>query len=322
MARARRSLSLPIVLAGIAVAVSITLLVFWLLIVVRDYELGAQVSDNTWLIVLGSVAFAFIVTVLVVFAVYLVQETREVQRQDRFIDSVTHELKSPLASIRLCLETLARQGLADTQREDLRKMALTDVRRLHDFIDDILAASRLSHERAGHDVVEVAPAALVREVAQRVARRHDETADVVDIDVPEDLVLQTDATALETVLLNLVDNAVKYSDPPRRVIVRGEVKDRRLTLTIRDHGIGIPQAHLSQVFQRFHRVPLPSVRQRRGTGLGLYVVAALVENLGGRLRAHSDGPGQGTTITLTVPIIEAKKGSRNASEIVGHLELG
>ena len=322
MARARRSLSLPIVLAGIAVAVSITLLVFWLLIVVRDYELGAQVSDNTWLIVLGSVAFAFIVTVLVVFAVYLVQETREVQRQDRFIDSVTHELKSPLASIRLCLETLARQGLADTQREDLRKMALTDVRRLHDFIDDILAASRLSHERAGHDVVEVAPAALVREVAQRVARRHDETPDVVDIDVPEDLVLQTDATALETVLLNLVDNAVKYSDPPRRVVVRGEVKDRRLTLTIRDHGIGIPQAHLSQVFQRFHRVPLPSVRQRRGTGLGLYVVAALVENLGGRLRAHSDGPGQGTTITLTVPIIEAKKGSRNAAEIVGHLELG
>ncbi len=317
MSRSRRSLSLPIVLASIAVAVSITLLVFWLLIVVRDYELGAQVSDNTWLIVLGSVAFAFIVTVLVVFAVYLVQETREVQRQDRFIDSVTHELKSPLASIRLCLETLGRTGLAENQREELRGMALTDVRRLHDFIDDILAASRLSHERAGHDVVEVALAALVREVAKRVVRRHNETTDVVLIDVPEALVLQTDATALETVLLNLVDNAVKYSDPPRRVEVCGAVANRTLTMTIRDHGIGIPHAHLSRIFQRFHRVPLPSVRQRRGTGLGLYVVAALVENLGGRLRAHSDGPGQGTTITLTVPVIEAKQGATSGVAVVG-----
>ncbi|MCO4763372.1 MAG: HAMP domain-containing histidine kinase [Myxococcales bacterium] len=302
MARSRRSLSLPIVLAAIAVALSITLLVFWLLIVVRDYELGTQVSDNTWLIVLGSVAFAFIMTVLVLFAVFLVQESREVRRQDRFIDSVTHELKSPLASIRLCLETLGRSGVAHKQREDLRQMALTDVRRLHDFIDDILAASRLSHERAGHDVVEVALAELIAQVTERAARRHNETADVVHVDVPDTLTFHTDAVALETVLLNLIDNAIKYSDAPRRVEVRGRVKKGTLTVTIVDHGIGIPQAHLTQIFLRFHRVPLPSVRQRRGTGLGLYVVSALVENLKGRLRAHSDGPGQGTTITLTIPV--------------------
>ncbi len=304
-------MSLPIVLASIAVAVSITLLVFWLLIVVRDYELGTQVSDNTWLIVFGSVAFAFIMTVLVLFAVFLFAERREVQRQDRFIDSVTHELKSPLASIQLCLQTLARDGLATSQREDLRRMALKDVNRLRDFIDDILAASRLSHERAGHDVVDVAPAMLLRDVIERVARRHDEDPSIVTVDIPQDLMLQTDATALETVLLNLIDNAVKYSDPPRRVEVTGRMRKDGLHLTIRDHGIGIPPAHLLTIFQRFHRVPLPSVRKRRGTGLGLYVVSALVEQFGGRLRAHSEGIGHGTTIELQVPATTAGKGTKS-----------
>ncbi len=294
-------MSLPIILASIAVAVSITLLVFWLLIVVRDYPLGAQVSDNTWLIVLGSVAFAFIMTVLVFFAVFLREERLEAHRQDRFIDSVTHELKSPLASIRLCLETLGRSGLEHQQRDELRAMAIKDVSRLKDFIDDILAASRLPYERVGHDVVEVAPGNLVAEVAERVSRRHGELPSVVSSDIPSDLMLYTDATALETVLVNLIDNALKYSDPPRQVKVCGRMRPDLLELTITDNGIGIPSAHLKQIFQRFHRVPSTTVRKRRGTGLGLYVVKTLVDQLGGRLRAQSEGPMTGTTVEVTIP---------------------
>lgn len=306
-------MSLPIILASIAVAVSITLLVFWLLIVVRDYPLGAQVSDNTWLIVLGSVAFAFIMTVLVFFGVFLREERMEAQRQDRFIDSVTHELKSPLASIQLCLETLGRTGLRPDQRDEVRSMAIKDVQRLKDFIDDILAASRLPYERAGHDIVEVAPAMLVDEVITRVARRHKEDPAVVSVDIPRDLMLNTDATALETVMLNLVDNAMKYSDPPRQVSVSARIRRDLLELTIADNGIGIPQAHLKQVFQRFHRVPLPSVRKRHGTGLGLYVVKALVDQLGGRLDAQSEGPMTGTSVKVTIPVtLTPRQGANSA----------
>jgi signal transduction histidine kinase len=302
MARSRRSLSLPIVLSSVAVALSITLLVFWLLIVVREYELGPEVSANTWLIVLGSVAFAFIMVVLVLFAVFLVSETQEVRRQDRFIDSVTHELKSPLASIRLGLETLGRTGLDETRREGLRGMMLADVERLSFFIESVLEAGRLAHERGGHDLRDEALLPMVQEVARRVAHRHRLEPEAVRIEIPPDLVLRTERVALETILGNVIDNAIKYSDPPPEIHVLATPKSQeRIEVCIQDRGIGIDSSELPRVVQRFHRGAGEEVRRRRGTGLGLYVVAALVQELGGKLRLHSDGPGLGTEVRIVLP---------------------
>lgn len=300
MARRRtiRSLSVPIVLASITVPLSIALLVGWTLLVVQNQAL----PQNVWLLVLGALSFVLIMTVLVMFSIFLVREVLEVRRQDMFIDSVTHELKSPLASLKLCLQTMEREGIDEEQRQSLREMMLDDVDRLSSFIDDVLQASRLAHDRVGLDLSEVAVADLVERCAEGVVMRENISREDIHVDVEEGLSLYTDRAALELVVKNLVDNAVKYSgDPPRvDVIVRGD-EDRGITIEVRDNGIGIPKKHIKRVFHRFYRVKTERVRARRGTGLGLFVVSALVRNLGGRVTASSEGEGQGSTFHVWLP---------------------
>ena len=124
----------------------------------------------------------------------------------------------------------------------------------------------------------------------------------IRIAIPEDLVLFTATTALETVLKNLLDNAVKYSDEPIEVVITAWARAERVHIEVSDRGIGIPRAHLKRIFNRFYRVPHEKVNARRGTGLGLYVVGSLVRTLGGRLTAHSDGPGEGTVMRFDLPL--------------------
>src|SRR5690606_36428297 len=143
--RPTRSIGLPIVWASIAMVLSIALLVGWTLLIVQNMP----VAPNSWLLVSGIVSFIVIMTVLVFFSVYLVREILEVRRQNSFIDSVTRELRSPLACLKLCLETMGRDSLSAPQRETLREMMLDDVDRLTVFIDDVLEASRIAHVRAG-----------------------------------------------------------------------------------------------------------------------------------------------------------------------------
>jgi signal transduction histidine kinase len=306
MARRRsHSIGLPIVLSSITVALSAALLVGWILVILRNRELTRQlqVAASTTLLVAGIVSFAVIITVLVLFSVFLAREIREVRRQTSFIDSVTHELRSPLASIRLGLETLARADLASEQRDKLREMMLDDTERLSGFIDAILAASRLEHgEDIDQEIREVPLRSLVGECVVSVTRRHKVPADAVVVEVPGEIHVRTDPTALEVVVKNLLDNALKYSNPPYEVRVEARVRDREtVVIAVADTGLGIPRRDLKRVFQRFYRVPDRAASSRRGTGLGLFVASAQVRSLGGRLRARSNGRGSGTTIEVLLP---------------------
>lgn len=303
LARYTRSISLPIILSSAAVALSIALLVGWTYLVVRSEELAADIRGNTWLLVMGIGSLVVIMTVLVLFTVFLVREIVEVRRQTSFIDSVTHELKSPLAALKLCLETLARPDLPHAQHERLRQMMLDDVERLTAFIDRVLAATRLAGGvRASQNLTELALADFARRCAAVVARRARVAEGAVRVEIPADLTLTTDEVALSTVLENLIDNAIKYSGPaPEVVVAAAPAPKGQVALEVRDRGIGIPRSHLRRVFERFYRVPDEAVRERRGTGLGLYVVSALVRFLGGRVEALSPGAGQGTTIRLLLP---------------------
>lgn len=298
-----RSMRLPIVLSSITIALSAALLVGWVLVILKNLELTKQYAANTTLLVAGIVSFTVIITVLVLFSVFLAREIREVRRQTSFMDSVTHELRSPLASIRLGLETLARSELGEQQREHLREMMLDDTERLSAFIDDILEASRFEHGDVTREVREVALVDLVRESVAAVARRHRIEHEVIAVDVPDELRLTTDPTALEVVLKNLLDNAIKYSDPPYDVSVSASARGaRHVAIEVRDRGVGIPRSDLKRIFHRFYRVPDPAVGSRRGTGLGLFVVSALVRSLRGKLEARSRGPGTGTAIEIVLPI--------------------
>lgn len=296
------SVAVPIVLGAVAVPLTTALLVGWTVLLgqkISTHEVGTDIV----LLVLGAVAFTAIITVLVLLSIFLVREIREVRRQDGFIDSVTHELKSPLASLKLCLETLGRTNLAVEQRDKLRTMMLHDVDRLTAFIDDVLQASRLAHESAATNLDEVDVAAVIHACAVSVAHRHSIDEATIGVDVPSGLKVITDAISFEIAMKNLIDNAVKYSGDPVRVDVDAvyEADARRLTVSVRDHGIGISRGDLKRVFDRFYRVDHESVRRRKGTGLGLFVVSALVKNLGGRVTAESDGPGKGATMRIIIP---------------------
>lgn len=303
-----RSVSLAITLASISVALSIALLVGWTLVIGQNLTVSGPerpLESSTWLLVLGLISFAIIMGVLIAFAVFLVGQIREVRRQYSFIDSVTHELKSPLASIKLLLETLQREGITEEQQDKLRRMMLADVERLSIFIDDILEAGRMTHGQYGSPLVDVDLRTVLERSREAVAGRYPQKPHEIDIHMDNDITMYTDKTALEVVVKNLLDNAVKYSqDDDVRVSIDAALdeKKERAVIEVKDHGIGIDRKDLKRIFQRFYRVPEEAVRQRRGTGIGLHVVRGLVSHLGGKLHAHSEGLGQGTSMVITVPL--------------------
>lgn len=301
-----RSISLPIILSSIAVMLTIALLVGWIGVIVQNMEMvQANLAGNMWLLVGGIVSYVLVLSVIVLFTVFLIREIREVRRQTSFIDSVTHELKTPLASLRLAAETLARPQLAPDRREQLRVMMLEDVSRLVALVDGILDASRI----AGGDVEpgevdEVSLHELSSEIVRELTTRHKIPTDSIELDLEPELSLFVDPHALRTVLSNLVDNAIKYSqgEPWVRVRAHRRTSDKQVEIAVSDRGIGIDKADLNRVFDRFYRAPAEAVRSRHGTGLGLFVVSAMVRGMGGRVEVSSPGPGQGTTFRVLLPI--------------------
>jgi signal transduction histidine kinase len=294
---------MPLGLAGVAVSLSIALLVGWTLLWVRELLRADDITQSIWLLSAGSVSFLVIMSVLVLFTISLMHEAAEVRKQDNFIDSVTHELKSPLASLRLSAETLGRDGISVEQSKMLRQMMVDDIDRLALFIDGILDASRLQQ---GRHESQPPSDIILREFVERcvgaVVDRHRIDAACIRVDADAALSLTVDKTALETILKNLIDNAIKYSTDRPLVEVRAASEGGDIIrIEVQDQGIGICKADQGKVFDRFYRAPDEAVRARRGTGLGLHVVWMLVKNLGGRVTVTSEGAGRGTTVAVILP---------------------
>jgi len=302
-----RSISLPIVLSAITVLMTVMLLVGWILVISRNLPLTHAFSGNVWLLTGGIASFVLVGSVLVLFSVSLVQEILESRRQQMLIDSVTHELKSPLASIKLCLDTLGRSGLSEPQQVELRSMMSSDVERLTIFVDDILQASRVAHRRRSQTWTMVDVTAVMRHAIEAIRSRYHLSDETFQLSAPASIETFTDPTALETILKNVLDNAVKYSSATPSVQVQMHLLNAgQLSIAVRDQGIGLEHNQLKRIFRRFHRAPDPLVGERNGSGLGLFVVDSLVRNLGGRIRAESDGPGKGTTMHIRLPMSAAR----------------
>lgn len=298
-----RSISLPIVLSVVSILLTVAVLVGWVVVLQENLSVTPEFWSNRWMLASGIVSLALVISVLVLFSVSLVGQILEGRRQQMLIDSVTHELKSPLASIKLCLETLDRSGVAEHQRSELQKMMHGDVERLSVFVDDILQASRIAHGRRSQTWVMVDVALLLGHAIESIRRRHGLPPEAFTVTAPESFETFTDPTALEIILKNVLDNAVKYSSgTPRVEVDMRTVHTGHLVITVRDHGIGVDRTQLKRIFNRFHRAPDPEVNQRSGSGLGLYVVKRLASNLGGRIRAESAGRGEGTTMRIRLPL--------------------
>lgn len=294
----RHSIRVPIILGVISVGLAIAMLVAWILVLVYS-DLEAN-----WLLVLGIISLSWILLVLGGFAFFLVAEILEVRRQQRFVDSVTHELRSPLTSLRMGLQTLARPQLDADQRTQVRVMMLGDVQRLSAFVDDIRTANRVGGNAIEARLRSVPLADAVNAaVAAALARREADPARVIVDAIPSELTVRADPGALDTVLVNLIDNALKYSDAPAPVRVHAlhDVKRGWVGVQVHDQGIGLTRQERRRMRRRFYRADREAVRGRPGTGLGLYVVDGLIRAQGGRLRAESPGPGRGTTMHVSLP---------------------
>jgi signal transduction histidine kinase len=224
------------------------------------------------------------------------------RRQQNFLAAVSHEFKSPLASMRLSAETLLmRAQEADSQR--LGRRILEDDERLQRMIDNLLDTTRLEEGR--HKMAPVprplaaAVDASVAEIADR-AGRHDIE---LTTDVDESLVLNVDPTALDSILRNLLDNAVKacIAGNGHRIQVKAACNKDVLALSVTDDGAGFAPEDAAMMFEKFYRLGDEIRRSSPGTGLGLYIVKRLVQLSGARIAARSEGPGRGATVTVSWP---------------------
>lgn len=311
MAERRRSISLPIVLASISVALSIALLVGWTVLLSNYIDLTREVGAGVSYMVLGIISFVCIMVIMILIAVFLVREILDSRKQIRFIDSVTHELKSPLASMRLSAETLATRKLTAEQREKLQRIILSDIDRLTLFIEDILYAGKLEMRAEPIERRRIDLDVFFAESAGPIIRRYDMSPEQLSLSIPDDLVVYSDRAILLTIFNNLVDNACKYSESPKKVKVTAELqKGRKVRIAFEDNGIGIAPKELKRVRRRFYRVPSENVRRRHGSGLGLYVVNGYVRRLGGDMQIRSSGLGKGTIVTVTLPQGELTGGTQ------------
>lgn len=284
-----------VTLGACLVALAAALNVGWIILNWREVAI----------LILGIVFFLAIIAGLILNTIFLVREIRRNERHDSFINAVTHELKTPIASIRLYLETLKAREVPAERRREFYDIMLADNDQLLHTVEQVLRAGSLDHRR-GHlhkDRLDLAD--LTRQCAQLARSRYhlDEQALRYEehLNGGRPMVLG-DAEELRAVMANLLDNAIKYSFQDVKVLVEvSATDDRQVEVKVQDSGLGIPGDQLKRVFKRFYRVPRRELARVKGTGLGLFIVRSVIRKHGGRVRADSAGEGQGSTFTIQLP---------------------
>jgi signal transduction histidine kinase len=253
-------------------------------------------------LVLGIIFFGVIIAGVVVNTIFLVREIRRNEKQDSFLNAVTHELKTPIASIRLYLETLQSRGIDDQQRREFYRIMLEDADRLLATVEQVLKAGEARQGSRQEHWQEVDFAKIVEETAELARLRHNLPPQTLRFagEPRGELLVLGKPEELRTAVFNLFDNAIKYSGEQKDIVVDLVSADRdKILLSVRDRGIGIPRPELKRIFSRFYRVP--NSGQVKGTGLGLFIVRAVARRYGGDAYAESEGEGRGSTFTISLP---------------------
>jgi signal transduction histidine kinase len=289
----RRTIAFFVTLGVCLVALAVALNVGWIILNWREGVL----------LFLGVIFFGVLIAGMIVNTSFLVREIRRNEQHDSFINAVTHELKTPIASIRLYLETLQSRAVDDTRRQEFYKLMLSDTDRLLGTVEQVLKAGQAAQKAAKHQRTEVEFGALVGECMELVRSRHRLQPEALRYQHGSNNGARVlgDAEELRTAVANLLDNAIKYSGAKVDIDVRLETDEKHVVLQVRDRGVGIAQGELKRIFKRFYRVSSRSLAQVKGTGLGLFIVRAIARKHGGKVFAESAGEGLGTTVTLELP---------------------
>jgi two-component system, OmpR family, sensor histidine kinase SenX3 len=295
----RRSIAFFIALGIGLISVIVLLYIGWVL-------LGWHTGILRFLGTLLALTIAF---GAVLNTTFLIREIRRNEQHDAFINAVTHELKTPVASIRLYLETLQTRSVEDSKRQEFYRTMVEDSDRLLATIEQVLRTGRIgasSHHRL--HLARIDLNGVVEECLTRTQTLHRLGPEAIQYRPGPPVTIMGDPDEVRAAVSNLIDNAVKYSGSAVQVLVETEaVGDKFVSLRVRDQGPGIAKMELKQIFKRFYRVPGPLATRVKGTGLGLYIVRSVAKRHGGRAWAESEGPGRGSTFILQLPIVKMSK---------------
>ncbi len=255
-------------------------------------------------LVVGIIFFGLIIAGMVLNTIFLVREVRRNEQQDSFLNAVTHELKTPITSIRLYLQTLEKRPIDDMKRHDFYRLMLEDTDRLLGTVEQVLRAGEVRQKRNKQAWRDVNFSAIVQDSVELARLRHGlaENALRFGSDPPGHITLMGNAEELRTAVANLLENAIKSSRNHPEIIVDLLTPDMDTALLrVRDNGIGIPRSELKRIFRRFYRVASRRMEGVKGTGLGLFIVRSIVRRHGGEVYAESEGEGRGSTFTIRLP---------------------
>lgn len=282
---------------------------------------GVAVTLNvTWIIlnwrrlvplVIGIPFFGLLIAGVILNTIFLVREVRRNERHDSFLNAVTHELKTPIASIRLYLDTMKRRELTREQQQEFLSIMMADSDRLLATVEQVLKAGELG-QRTGTQVrLRVDMRQLVEEAVSTAILRYNLQPEAISVEnrslnagsnASSRFAVMGNPEELRTALLNVIDNAVKYSPNGARLrVVLSVESDAWVMVSVADQGLGIQPAQLKRIFKRFYRVPHRNVLRVKGTGLGLFLVRSIARQHGGDAYAESLGEGAGTTVHLQLP---------------------
>ncbi len=289
----RKSIAFFIALGACLISVVILLYVGWVLLNWR----------NGILLFLGILLLAMIIGGVVVNTIFLVREIRRNEQHDAFINAVTHELKTPVAAIRLYLETLQTRDVGETKRKEFYRIMLDESGRLLATIEQVLRTGRVG---AAGRKIHIAPIDLGNVLEECLARSRmllDISPESLEYHPGPPIAILGDIDEVRAAVSNLIENAVKYSGSDLKITVDTAVVDGKyVSLRVRDQGVGIPKTELKRIFKRFYRAPGSLATRVKGIGLGLYIVRSVAKRHGGRAWAESEGPGRGSTFVLQLPI--------------------
>lgn len=293
----RQKVLLVGLLGALLIAVAVALNIGWIVV---NWRTGL-------LLLVGIISFAVLIAGLILNTTFLIREIRRTEQHDTFIHAVTHELKTPLASIRLYLQTLRQRDVEPVRQQEFIETMLSDTARLQSTIDQVLLAGKTGTARRVVNPIDVDLTEVVGECVTVAGRRHhlvNGEVEVIDrLLEGEDAVVLGDREELQAAVTNLIDNAIKYSGDRVRVAVElVKLGARRVAITVKDQGMGITRDELKRIFRRFYRIPGALSARVRGTGLGLSIVRAVARRHGGRAYAESKGSGKGSQFTLELPL--------------------
>jgi signal transduction histidine kinase len=300
----RKSLKWPILVAILMIVMLVGLTIGWVLLNVfsaMDAEKTSRSAIYWILLSVGAVFFACLLAGVILYLIWIIQNINLNRRQSNFIDAVTHELKTPIASLKLYLQTLNRRDVQGPQRQEFYATMMEDVDRLDRLINQLLDVARLQRDKQDLDAKEwVSLRELVEECVARLSKQHSVSIDLFRMEI-EDCQVLAHRIDIDVLLGNLLDNAIKYSAQEPEIEIRITFQNASALIAISDNGQGVPRHLRRKIFWRFYRAGDELERRKPGVGLGLFLVRSIVERLKGSITVSERIEQPGATFLVTLP---------------------